>query len=264
MVPVAYEDQHEQFASRAINSSAQDLARWVSMLLRGGTVNDTSLMPQAYLEAAFSEHAIIRGSFGFARKYDLLADTYGYGWFVHQYKNLYRINHEGNVSGFTASVTLYPHRDLGIVVLTRQGAANLLTKAITGMVASRLLALEQTPWDEYDIRIGEATLPLTDFPPLNAEQPPTHALTDYCGTYLAEGYGAATVLIEAGRLMIDFPAFKMYLAHHGYNTFINRVVAEHHQNAPSFYIDFFPNREGTIVTMAIGFAEEPVRFTRME
>lgn len=261
---VAYEDQHESCASGAINSSSDDLSKWVIMLLNGGLHQGKQLIPQEYLESAFSEHNIIRGSFGYERKYNLLADTYGYGWFVHQYKNLYRVNHEGNVSGFTASVNLYPHKKIGIVILTNQGSSNLLTKAISDIIINRLLAKERKPWQDYNVQIGSAIIPQTSFPPLKADKLPSRPLAEYCGKYFAESYGEVTVFQENQNLMIQFPAFKMYLEHFGYDTFVNRVVDVHHQNTPSFYINFYQDNEGEISELTIEFSDEPEKFMKLD
>lgn len=263
-IKVEYENQHESFASGAINSNSNDLSKWVLMLLNEGLYKGKQIIPKKYLESAFSEHNIIRGSFGFERKYNLLADTYGYGWFVHQYKNLYRVNHEGNVSGFTSSVNLYPHKKIGVIILTNQGSSNLLTKALTDMIVNRLLGTERKSWKDYEIQIGEAITPLTTFAPLKTDKKPSHALEDFCGNYFSEGYGLVKVFVEDKKLMIQFPAFKMYLEHFEYNTFINKVVELHHQNTPSFYINFNPNNEEKISELTIGFSNEPEKFMKLK
>lgn len=263
-VKVEYEDQHESYASGAINSTTNDLTKWVMMLLDGGLYKDKQIIPKAYLENSFSEHNIIRGSFGYERKYNLLADTYGYGWFVHQYKNMYRVNHEGNVSGFTSSINLYPYKKIGIIILTNQGSSNLLTKSINDIIINRLLGKERKPWQDYEIRIGESIVPQTNFPALKADKLPSHPLSEYNGKYFSKSYGELEVFQEGRNLMIQFPAFKMYLEHFGYNTFINKVVDTHHQNTPSFYINFYPNNEGRINRLTIEFSEEPEIFVKLK
>lgn len=265
IVKVEYADQHESNASGAINSSVNDLSKWVKLLLNQGVHENQQLIPKKYLEASFSEQNIIRGSFSFDKKYQLLFDTYGYGWFVHQYKNLYRVNHGGNVSGFTASVELYPHKNIGIILLTNQGSANLLTKAIGDIIINRLLNLERKDWKDYeDIQVGEARILNTNFKTINTNKKPNHALKSYVGKYQHQGYGIAEVLLKNNQLIIQFPAFEMGLEHHINNTFINRVITITHQNTPSFYINFLPNNEGDIAEMTIAFSREPTRFKKME
>ncbi|MFK7920879.1 MAG: serine hydrolase [Bacteroidia bacterium] len=264
IVKVEYEDQHESVASGAVNSTATELANWVRMLLNRGKYNEQQILAEAYLARSFSEQNIIRGSFSFDQKNDLLADTYGYGWFVNQYQGLYRVHHEGNVSGFTASVNLYPYKNIGIIILANQGGANSLTKAINEIILKRLLRIERKKWQDYPIQIGEARMVNDTLKPINEEKRPTHPLSAYCGKYKSEGYGVVEVLFESGNLNIQFPAFKMGLEHQHYNTFINKVITVTHQNTPSFYINFPPNNEGNISELTIGFSAEGERFEKIE
>ena len=262
VLQTAYEDQHESGASGAINSCSEELVHWVKLLLNGGRKDQKQVIPKAYLEASFSEQNLIRGSFSFDKKYELIGDSYGYGWFVHQYKDMYRVNHGGNVSGFTAQVSLYPYKGIGIIMLSNQGSANQLTRAIEDMLLHRLLEIEGKDWKAYPIQIGEGITPLTQWKPLNEAEKPSHSLSAYCGDYFSKGYGTATVLLENGQLLIQFPAFKMLLEHQQDNTFINRVIEKHHQNSPSFYIRFHPSDNGNIREMRIGFSEAPERFIK--
>ena len=261
---VAYENHHESAAAGAINSTAVDLAKWVRMLLNKGINNGKQIVPQNYLERSFSEQNIIRGSFSFDKKYDLLGDAYGYGWFVHQYKNLYRVNHGGNSSGFTSSVTLYPYKNLGIVILCNQESANSLTRAIEDVILNRLLEKEGKKWDQYEIQIGEIRRPIKETPGIKTDNKPTHSLEAFCGKYFAQAYGTAEVLLEDGNLMVQLPAFKMAFEHYENNVFINRMIENHHQNAPSFYFSFHPNDKGKISEMHIQFSQEPAIFSKIE
>ena len=261
---VVYEDLHEAFASGAVNSSVDDLSNWVKMLLNRGRYKDQQIIPAQYLEHSFSEHNIIRSSFSFDKKYDLLYDTYGYGWFVHQYKGLYKVNHGGNVPGFTASVTMYPYKNIGVIILANQGSANLLLKAIDDIIINRLLGLERKHWGDYQIQIGQATLPTQKIGYLNTDRQPSHSLQSFCGKYSSKAYGTVEIFLENNNLMIQFPAFTMALEHQYYNTFINRIVAKTtHQNTPSFYINFYSNNEGKISKMTIDFAPSPEYFEKI-
>lgn len=264
IVKVEYEDQHESGASGAVNSSALELANWVKMLLNRGKYKGQQIVPEAYLTHSFSEQNIIRGSFSFDQKYDLLCDTYGYGWFVNQYQGLYRVHHEGNVSGFTASVNLYPHKNIGIIILANQGSANLLTKAINEIILKRLLRLEKRKWQDYSIQIGEARLASMALNPMNEAKMPSHPLTSFCGKYKSEGYGLVEVLLENEIFTIQFPAFKMGLEHLQYNTFINKVITTTHQNTPSFYINFNSDNAGNVSELTINFSAEAESFKKIE
>ena len=262
---VEYENQYESAASGGINTTSRDLAKWLKMLMAKGIYNDQQIIPKAYLEASFSEHNIIRGSFNYDRRSNLLCDTYGYGWFVHQYKDLYRVNHGGNVSGFTGHVSMYPHNSIGIVILNNQGSSNMLSHVIEEVIVDRLLNRKRKAWDEYDINIGQAMVPVQGLGDPNIEKPITHDLAEYTGIYFHPGYGDIVVNQEAEHLKIRFPAFELGLEHAHYNTFVNRVTSSGlHQNIPSFYINFHPDSEGVISELTIDFGDEPPRFKKVK
>ncbi len=264
IIRTEYENQYESYASGAINSCVYDLSNWVKMLLNKGTYKGIEILSKSYLESSFSEHNIIRGSFNFDRKYNLISDTYGYGWFVHQYKNLYRVTHEGNVSGFTSSVNLYPYKNIGIIILANQGSSNLLLKAINDILINRLLGKERKHWKNYKIQIGESIVPQLVLNSPKTEKAPTHKLKDYCGKYFSKGYGIVEIFLKNKNLMIKFPTFTMFLEHQKHNTFINKVSQIHHQNTPSFYINFHPNNDGEIDKLTIAFSENPEQFLRLK
>ncbi|MFK7934628.1 MAG: serine hydrolase [Saprospiraceae bacterium] len=259
---VLYADQFESSPAGAINSSAHEMTQWVKMLLNKGIHQGKQIVPQAYLEQSFSEQQMINGSFQFDQKKDLLANAYGYGWFVNQYQNTYRVHHAGNVSGFTASVNLYPYKNIGIVILSNQGNSNL-PLVLADIIFDQLTKNHTKNWQEYEVQVGEGRTPVKQIPAINTEQKPTHPLAAYCGKYKSKGYGVIEVLLEKEQLMIKFPAFKMALVHERYDTFYNETITQLHQNTPSFYINFQTNSTGDIAEININFARTPERFSKI-
>ena len=237
-VQVELEDQNESLASGAVSSSAVEMANFVQMLLNRGVFNGQQIVPATYLEAAFSEQTIIRGSFSFDRKFDLIGDAYGYGWFVHQYKGKYRVNHGGNVSGFTAYVCLYPNEKLGIVVLANQGSANALTNAVSDMIANRALELPRKKWEDYAIEVPDAQIPDANLRSRENADDFSRPLKEYFGTYHAEAYGTVFIHGDAEHLLIQFPAFTMLLQQVQEDVFVTRIIEQHHQNTPTLRIGF--------------------------
>ncbi|MEE9363578.1 MAG: serine hydrolase [Cellulophaga sp.] len=262
IIKVLYEDQYESAASGGVNSTASDMAKWMLMLLNKGNYKNSSILPKEFIERSFSEHNIIRTSFSFDKKYNLLNDAYGYGWFTHNYKGLFRVNHEGNVSGFTSSINLYPYKKLGIVVLTNQGSANLLNKAITDIITNRMLNLKRKDWNKYKVNYGEATDFNTPMSGINKNKKPSHSLSEFSGKYTNKGYGTLKVTIINDTLMVTFPAFKMSLAHQYFNVFVNKRISEIHQNIPQFYFNFLDDNDGKISKLTINMQAKPIVFTK--
>ncbi|OSY87353.1 hypothetical protein WH52_11950 [Tenacibaculum holothuriorum] len=259
IVKVLYENQFESIASGAINSTLNDMTNWMLMLLNKGKYKGTQIIPEKFLEESFSEHNIIQGSFSFKKKYNLLNDAYGYGWFTHNYKNLYRVNHEGNVSGFTSSITLYPYKELGIVILTNQGSANLLTKAITDIITNRILNLKRKRWDEYTVNYGIESDVFSERTTLKRNQ----SYSKYVGKYTNKGYGTLEITESSdNKLQVIFPALKMGLKSEKNDVFNSYRIVETHQNTPSFNFKFIESDKGKILELVINFQQEPVIFKK--
>ncbi|MBN2410034.1 MAG: serine hydrolase [Candidatus Aminicenantes bacterium] len=66
--------------------------------------------------------------------------SYGLGWMVDSYRDRYRVHHGGATMGFFSSVSLFPHENLGIVVLVNMGGA--VPTIIANYASDVLLGLE--------------------------------------------------------------------------------------------------------------------------
>jgi CubicO group peptidase (beta-lactamase class C family) len=94
-----------------INSNIEDMAKWVSLQLAGGTTSDgkrlVSAQNLAYTrtpKVAISESV-----------------SYALGWVIQQTPNGSIVQHNGGTHGFGAIVILQPDHKLSVVVLTNQG-----------------------------------------------------------------------------------------------------------------------------------------------
>src|SRR5262245_61302777 len=70
---------------------------------------------------------------------------YALGWFVDTYRGHRRIEHGGNIDGFSANAALFPKNGVGMVVLTNLNVAPL-RDLITQVAADRLFILPQVDW----------------------------------------------------------------------------------------------------------------------
>lgn len=262
-IKVPYADQHESAAAGEMVSTAHDMGKWMLMLLGRGSYKGKQVVPQTFLENAFNSQRIIRPGFRFEEERDLLFDHYGYGWFVHTYQNTYRVNHGGNVSGFTALIELYPYKNVGIVVLTNQHSSGIISN-ISGMIADRILGREIQSWDQYQVQVQPARTYNREITPINTDQKPTHPLNDFCGRYLNEGYGEIEIALNEGTLSAKLPAFTFPLEHQYHNIFVHRPQGTLHQNVPTFAYHFLMNDYGVITSLAMDLQAEPVVFRKLE
>jgi D-alanyl-D-alanine carboxypeptidase len=113
------------FGAGMLAMTASDLARWdISMI-------DRSLLAPASYQAMFHETTLRNGA----------PSGYGLGVFTQMSAGHFFVEHNGEVSGFTAENFLYPEDSAAIVVLTNQDAAPA-SGAIANQIARVLFTTE--------------------------------------------------------------------------------------------------------------------------
>ncbi len=102
-----FRDIDEVAPAGSINSSANDMAKWLKFILSGGMANGKRLVS----EKGFEEW--IKPQMNVVSKVN-----YGLGWFLEDWKGLKVVQHGGNIDGFNALVATIPEKKLGFVMLT--------------------------------------------------------------------------------------------------------------------------------------------------
>lgn len=100
----------------SINSSARDMAKWITFVMNGGAVNGKRLVSEkGYEEWTKPQMKILpNGKF-----------NYGLGWFLQDWNGLKVVQHGGNIDGFNSLVAMIPEKKLGFVMLTNVSASSL-------------------------------------------------------------------------------------------------------------------------------------------
>ena len=260
-VQVVYDPLDETSPGGSINSSAIEMTYWVRMLLAGGKFKENQVISQTYLERAFSSQTMVRNRFTFGEKDPLLFDTYGYGVAVNDFYDHYRVQHSGAVSGFTASVELFPFENLGIVVLTNQHLS-ALSQQVVDIIARDFLGLTEKELEEYEVQKAEARMYDEPVKQINKSSPPAFELSKYCGTYAHFGYGQMEITLQDDHLLAKFPAFDLALEHVEENVFYNKSLVKIHQNCPSFDFTFLVKYD-KVTGVSIPLQTTPVRFDKL-
>ncbi|UZD24438.1 serine hydrolase [Algoriphagus halophytocola] len=208
----------------SINSSAIEMANWVKVWLNKGKFNDTQVLPEAYVEKAINPLMLVGGGIGDKQFPDQHLNSYGFAWFLSSYKGHYRLEHGGNIDGFSANVSFFPTDSLGIVVLTNQDGSSLPSLA-RNAISDELLELEKTDWEAYYLeKLAKAKeqnekSEAEEKANTVANTQPSHSLAEYTGKYQHPGYGTFKVQLENDSLWAQFPREKMHLAHTHYDIF---------------------------------------------
>ncbi len=238
-----------------INSNAEDMARWMLVLLGEERLADGSrlfnektarelvtLVTPMPIPAPQPELAALKANF----------QGYALGLNVHDYQGKKVITHTGGLPGYVSKVTLLPELNLGITVLTNQESGEAFN-SLTWHIVDHYLGVAATDWvDAYlkvrarrEARTAEAMKKAASA--RNAASKPALPLEKYAGTYTDAWYGDVKIALEDGKLVLSFtrtPVLIGDLEHWQYDTFIVRW--RDRELRADAYVTFALNHDGTI------------------
>ncbi|MGE0128465.1 MAG: serine hydrolase [Blastocatellales bacterium] len=205
----------------SINSSVNEMSRWVIAHLNGGKLGDKKIAEAATVDDMHRPYMTTGASSEFP---EIVGGEYALGWFVDTYRGHRRVQHGGNIDGFSANVVLLPKDGVGMVVLTNLNGTPL-RDLITQVAADRLLKLSNIDWitqgagrralAEQASKEGEKKKEVTRVPGTQ----PSHKLGDYAGDYEHPGYGLLKVALREDKLEATFNNIATPLDHWHYDTF---------------------------------------------
>jgi len=212
----------------SINSSVNEMARWVTVHLNGGKYVDKKLAEAPTVADMHLAHMVT----GTASPVpEVTGGEYGMGWFGDNYRGHRRVEHGGNIDGFSANVVLFPKDDFGVVVLTNLNGTPL-RDLIAQVIADRMLGLKPMDW----INLGAAQRALAEKEGKEGAKKktvtrvagtvPSHKLDDYIGDYEHPGYGVLKVSLTGDHLETTFNKIVTPLEHWHYDTFSGGKVAD--------------------------------------
>lgn len=258
----------------SINSSVSDMAKWVITWINAGKYMGKEIIPASYVSQAISSQMIITAGLPTIEKPELYFSNYGFGWFLSSYKGHYRVEHGGNIDGFSASTSFFPTDSIGIIVLCNQNNSTI-PAIVRNLVADRMLGLKYYDWDG-DLK---ANADKTAKAAKDAEKnivsnrkpgtTPSHDLKAYAGLYSNKAYGTIEVAFQNDSLFALLGTHTWWLQHYHYDMFqpFEKDPTDGYdtteKNDP---IQFNMNTAGDIAFVNINFEPslEPIVFSRTE
>lgn len=222
----SFERYYAYAPAGAIKSSVRDMSHWMRVWLHHGLYENRQVIPKDYVRRATSLQNV---KYDEVYEKDSFLHGEGFGWRLRSWSGHFRVRHGGNTNGFSTLMDLFPFEKIGIVVLANQ-QSSILPYVISDYISRKLYGL---PTIDYPIQVGDVYQAEVKDVSINQEQPPTHALTKFVGTYGANGYGKIKVIEKAGKLRAQLPTYSFRLAHSHYNTF-------YLQGDPDFDYSFNP------------------------
>jgi CubicO group peptidase (beta-lactamase class C family) len=253
--PVAAFTSDNTNPAGGINSSAEDMAKWVIVQLDSGRLADGSRLFSPRSTRQFwsivtpiasgnppPELAHLRSNF----------NGYALGFGLSDYRGRKKVSHTGGLPGYVSQVTMIPELRLGVVVLTNQESTEAF-QAITYHVLDhyfgapavdyigifRKRAAQQEAATVAAEKTGVAKRDSTSRPSLGLGQ--------YAGDYIDAWYGGIAIGMESGKLVMRFshtPSLVGDLEHWQHDTFIARW--RDRELRADAYVTFSLNPDGSI------------------
>jgi CubicO group peptidase (beta-lactamase class C family) len=252
--PIAPFDSDNTNPAGGINSSAEDMAKWLRVQLAGGRLADGSRLIS---EAAARQLTTIVTPMPIGNPPPELPPLkmnfrgYALGFEIRDYRGHKIVLHTGGLPGYVSRVAMIPDANVGVAVLTNQESGEAFD-AIAWHVLDHYLGAPAFDWiDAYSkVRARGAMRTAEEEKQAaarDASATPSLPLDKYAGTYRDAWYGDIIVSNTAGRLSMTFahtPSLTGMLEPFQHDTFIARW-ADRELRADA-YVTFALNPDGSI------------------
>jgi CubicO group peptidase (beta-lactamase class C family) len=249
-----------------INSSVEDMLKYLQMLVQNGKYNNKDIIPENVLAKAQRPVIVMpyTGTNG-------SASVYGLGFQKETFDKYLLIEHRGEIDGFTSILTLVPEKNIGIIILANTSLLqptgiirnrlleNLLklpvtdenTKAVKNWIAYLQHQQEEAPGKVQKILDSDDRIKGTH---------PSHALEAYTGEYTNQGYGTIKVEKDGENLKITRYDYQSKLSHYHYDYFLTNNLFPFYRTT----LEFKTNGDGFIDQLVIQMETKvkPTTFTK--
>ena len=259
----------------SINSNVNEMSNWMITWINGGKYREKEIIPGSFVKEAISAQMISGSGFPDKETPDVFFSNYGFAWSLVSYRGHYRVEHGGNIDGFSASTCFFPMDSIGIIVLTNQNGS-ATTAIIRNLIADKILNLGHIDWSANRKKVvdkakaSEAEIKKNSSSQRKTGTKPSHPLKDYEGLYTNAGYGTMEVFAIGDSLFARVPGKILWLRHYHYDIF------EPFEKDPEEGIDtsdtgqlkaqFNMDVNGNIQSVSAAFepALKPIEFIRRE
>jgi CubicO group peptidase (beta-lactamase class C family) len=229
----------------SINSNVKDMSKWVRVLINGGKYNGKKVFSENTVRQLQTPTMVNTTQ---PLQYDEnFYITYALGWTVTSYRGHVRVDHGGNIDGFSASTCFMPRDSIGVVILTNMNGT-ALTSIVRNNVLDRMLGMGEVDWNKRLLdernknKEAQAKAKKEDDASRVKDTKPSHPLDNYVGKFEHPAYGIVEVTKEGENLSINAHGLKSALEHYHYDVF--RAMDERYFGGRKF--SFVSNVSGEI------------------
>jgi len=251
----------------SINSSVNEMARWVLLNLNKGKIGDKQVISEGNLQKLHTPQMATGKPIS---KYkEFLFSAYGIGWAITGYRGHLVVSHSGGIDGFVSRVSILPRDNAGVVVLANTDrGGDRFCPVIVFNVLDRILRLPQINWSErIEERIEKAQKKAREKkkkqdPDRKSNTKPSHSLEDYTGEYENPGYGILTIKKDGEQLTAALNELHLKVRHYHYDIFeLSSGIFGDRKIKAHFHTDI----KGNISRVSIPFERgvKDIEFTRV-
>lgn len=248
-----------------INSTVADMSQYLLFDLNKGKLAGKTLLSENNAIQMQTPQMVIQGAPDFKEESET---SYGMGFFISQYRGHKRVEHGGNLDGFSAELAFLPNDGIGVVVLTNLDGTGL-PNAIAYNVFDRLLGLEPAPWSqryllmETKARESEQEAKNKGYVPHKTDTHPSHDLEDYVGDYGNPGYGVVSIIPDGAGFKMKINKITEPVTHLHYDVF--QVPDAPFDPFAKLKVSFFSDANGDIssLTLPLETSVKDIVFTRL-
>jgi CubicO group peptidase (beta-lactamase class C family) len=249
----------------AINSSLEDMSRWLIALMNEGRLDGKQVIPAAVLKATLAPAIALANTQLETRGFsELLNPVYGTGRWTASYRGHLIAYHGGDINGFHSQVSMMPTDGIGVIVLVIGDHCAPLYNYVSYNVYERLLGLNETPWSARGLEIrlkgkeaGKQARAKAGAGRV-ADARPSHPLDDYTGEYAHPAYGVLTISRQGEELGFDFHKIHLPLRHFHYDRFDTPDDEQDGQ----WSVNFGTSSQGEVDKALISLDEAEATFVR--
>jgi CubicO group peptidase (beta-lactamase class C family) len=210
-----------------VNSSVNEMTRWIAFNLGDGCVDGTRLINETTLADIQAPQMSLKMP---TDRPDVTGYAYGMGWMLGTYRGHMYVEHGGGIDGFITSVMLFPDDDLGLVSFTNamSGASTYMNR----FVADRMLDMDPVDWFGDALTKRKKVLAAAKGQKKAREETrvtgtqPSHSLADYTGEFRDPGYGMLKISQVNGDLQMEYNDITVPLHHWHYNVWNSGKVGK--------------------------------------
>ena len=267
-----YYEIHSMGPAGSINSNVLEMSNWLITWINEGKFDGKEIIPATYRNDAITAQAIVGPGLPTKEKPDVHFAAYGFGWMLQSYRGHYRVEHGGNIDGFSASASFFPTDSIGIIVLSNQNSSSV-PSIVRNTIADRLLNLKPYNWhNDLKKSADKAREQQKELAKSRSKRSiasrPTHALHDYEGAYAHPGYGTLDVYVKNDSLFAKAADNIIWLRHNNFNVFdvvgVDPVDGIDTTEATELNMQFQLNTTGEVsaLTISLQTGLDPLQFKK--